>query len=90
MKSKKFLDPEAEFVANLNNSFAVTKALKTIKSRACPFCGQKELYAYPPKSFRLWWIVGCQSTKCDSSWKIENERLDHIEGLIHSTEYIWI
>ena len=37
----------------------------------CPFCGQKEIYVYPATQERPWWVVGCQSIVCDSTWHID-------------------
>jgi hypothetical protein len=42
-----------------------------LASMTCPFCGQKEIYVYPATQERPWWVVGCQSVQCDSSWHID-------------------
>jgi len=45
--------------------------VRLLASMTCPFCGQKEIYVYPATQDRPWWVVGCQSVVCDSSWHID-------------------
>ena len=61
----------------------------------CPFCGEKEIYVYPPSPpdpelpqwlTRRWWTVGCQSRTCDSSWRIEKDHYHQVESMLSQAQ----
>jgi hypothetical protein len=51
----------------------IRERIAALTSKTCPFCGEKELYVHPPRDGRNWWVLGCQSRSCDSSWRTEQD-----------------
>ena len=41
-----------------------------LKDCRCPFCGEREIYVHPPNQYHTWWVVGCESTRCESVWRM--------------------
>ena len=57
-----------------------------LKSCRCPFCGRREIYVITPQSYRKWWVVGCESSSCDSIWKIEPNTGEQALGMLERSE----
>ena len=57
--------------------------LDAIRAQACPFCGRREWFIIGPLYDDVWgWIVGCESLRCDSTWKITRDHLFQILAML--------
>lgn len=68
----------------------VRKTIRRIRSKYCPFCGEKELFVYAPSAHRSYAVVGCQSLSCDSSWRMCRDTLDQVEQRINHAHKLCI
>ena len=54
-----------------------------IRSKPCLFCGAREWFIIGPLHDDVWgWIVGCESLRCDSTWKITRDNLFQILAML--------
>ena len=62
---------------------------RVVRRLACPFCKQKRLFAWGPDDAisRPWWVVGCESVRCDSTWRIERNNAETIIEMLENTKH---
>lgn len=71
--------------------------VRRIRRGKCPVCGEREIYVHPPLPARILkasmrvsfplphafsWVAGCQSTTCDSTWRVVAEDPGVVETIL--------
>lgn len=61
------------------------KFKRKIGRMTCPFCCKVELFAHVPTETHHYFVVGCQSITCDSSWTISKVNPNTIIHMIQGS-----